>query len=64
MPSRPEPKLSAQIPFDATVTAHDARDVPADALIEDRLPLELHPELNGKIGSNQPAESTLRGPAT
>lgn len=37
-PSQPETELPAQIPFDATVAAHDASDVSAEALVKDRLP--------------------------
>src|SRR6266436_498003 len=37
-PSQPQPELPPQIPLDASVTAHNAGDVSADALVEHRLP--------------------------
>lgn len=43
--SQPEPALASEAPFDATVVAHGASDVLADALFEHRLPgneLEAH----------------------
>jgi hypothetical protein len=36
--SQPQPSLSAQAPFDATVIAHEAGDVLPDAVVEQWLP--------------------------